>query len=580
MKARTLLFALLVVVLASFSFTAMAQDVAREDTAIFDRDGRVGPQPAFDNYNLYLPNNLGNGGLGQAVLEPLAILNYETGEIMPWLAAGSSSNDSLDVWTLHLREGAEWSDGEAVDAEDVVFTFEMLLNPENAGLWRAPNVQTWVESIEAVDAQTVQFNLKTPNPRFGLDFLTLKLGFNILIMPEHIWADEDPFTFKNFPPVGSGPYTLTSANETTWVYDRNDDWWGAKTGALKMPEPMRLMWIITGNDQIRTSLAINNEVDSIMDVTLGAFEAMQANNDKIFAWVDGMPFVWLDPCARQLSFQTDVEPWDNPDMRWAINHIVDRDEIIAIAYEGVTIPSRTLFVEYGSMFPFIDAIEDAGMGLSSTSNHMAAEELLTANGYTRGGDGLWQDADGHVLNLSIQVHEGFIEKRRITSVLVEQLRAFGVNASAAVIAGPTWDDNKRFGNYEATTDWDSCGSINEPWASMDRYSARHYVPIGERSSGANHVRWSGMNNEAYSEIVEQIGALPLGDPQIIPLVLEAYQYIYEDLPFLPLNQATKLIPFNSTYWEGWPTTENNFNHPATWWQSTHQIISELRKAGS
>ena len=580
MKARTLLFALLVVVLASFSFTAMAQDVAREDTAIFDRDGRVGPQPAFDNYNLYLPNNLGNGGLGQAVLEPLAILNYETGEIMPWLAAGSSSNDSLDVWTLHLREGAAWSDGEAVDAEDVVFTFEMLLNPENAGLWRAPNVQTWVDSVETIDAHTVQFNLKTPNPRFGLDFLTLKLGFNLMIVPEHIWAGQDPFTFKNFPPVGSGPYTLTSADETTWIYDRNDDWWGAKTGALKMPEPLRLMWIITGNDQIRTSLAVNNEVDSIMDVTLGAFEAMQANNDKIFAWVDGMPFVWLDPCARQLSFQTDVEPWDNPDMRWAINHIVDRDNIIEVAYEGVTIPSRTLFVEYGSMFPFIDAIEDAGMGLSSTSNHMAAEELLTANGYTRGGDGLWQDADGHVLNLSIQVHEGFIEKRRITSVLVEQLRAFGVNASAAVIAGPTWDDNKRFGNYEATTDWDACGSINEPWASLDRYSARHYVPIGERSSGANHVRWSGMNNEAYSEIVEQIGALPLGDPQIIPLVLEAYQYIYEDLPFLPLNQATKLIPFNSTYWEGWPTTENNFNHPATWWQSTHQIISELRKAGS
>ena len=109
MKARTILFVLLAVVLASFSFTAMAQDVAREDTAIFDRDGRVGPQPNFDNYNPYVPNNLGNGGLGQAVYEPLAILNYETGEIMPWLAASSSSNDSLDVWTLHLREGAEWS---------------------------------------------------------------------------------------------------------------------------------------------------------------------------------------------------------------------------------------------------------------------------------------------------------------------------------------------------------------------------------------------------------------------------------------------------------------------------------------
>ena len=579
MKARTLIFALLVIGIAAFSFTAMAQDVAREDTVIFDRDGRVGPQPAFDNYNPYLPNNLGNGGLGQAVFEPLFILNYETGEIMPWLAAGASSNDSLDVWTLNLREGSTWSDGEALDADDVLFTFDLLGDPGNLALWKAGEVQTWVESVEAIDAQTVQFNLKAPNPRFQLDLLTVKIGGNLLIMPEHVWADQDPLTFKNFPPVGSGPYTLTSADETSWVYDRNDDWWGAATGALSMPEPLRLIWIITGNDQIRTTLGVDNEVDSIMDVTLGAFEAMQAQNDNIFAWVEGMPFVWLDPCPRQVSFQTQNAPWDNADLRWAVNNIVDRDEIIAIAYEGVTIPSRTMFVEYGAMFPFIDAIEDAGMAFSTTSNLAAAEELLTANGYSRGGDGLWQDADGSVLSLAIEAHEGFIEKRRITSVLVEQLRAFGINASAKVVAGPTWGDNKRFGNYEATTDWDACGSVNEPWASLDRYSGRHWVPIGERSSGSNHVRWDGMNNEAYSAIVEQIGSLPLGDPAIIDLVLEAYGYFYEDLPILPLNQATKLIPFNSTFWEGWPTAENNFNHPATWWQSTHQIISELHKAG-
>ena len=147
MKARTVLFVLLAVVVASFSFTAMAQDVAREDTVILDRDGREGPQPAFDNYNPYVPNNLGNGGLGQAIFEPLFILNYETGEIVPWLGESASSNDSLDVWTLNLREGAAWSDGEAMDADDVVFTFEMLMNPDNAGLWRAgkprPGLTAW-----------------------------------------------------------------------------------------------------------------------------------------------------------------------------------------------------------------------------------------------------------------------------------------------------------------------------------------------------------------------------------------------------------------------------------------------------
>ena len=39
-------------------------------------------------------------------------------------------------------------------------------------------------------------------------------------------------------------------------------------------------------------------------------------------------------------------------MRWAINHAISRQQVIDIAYEGVTIPSRTLYVEYGGMFPY------------------------------------------------------------------------------------------------------------------------------------------------------------------------------------------------------------------------------------
>ncbi len=584
MKARMILFALLVVILAAFSLTAYAQDVAREDTVVFDIDGPAGAVANFDQMNFMLPNNHRNKGLHQAVAEPLFILNYETGEIMPWLAESMTSNDSLDVWTLNLREGAEWSDGEAFDSEDVVFTMNLLLNDETAALNYAGNVQTWVESVEAMDPLTVQFNLTQPNPRFQLDFFSVRIWGGINMLPEHVWAGQDPYTFKFFDPeqgwpLGTGPYVLTSANETSWIYDRNDDWWGAKTGVFKLPEPQRAIWVVTGNDQIRTTMAVANELDSIMDVTLGAFEAMQAQNDNIFAWEEGMPFVWLDPCPRQLSFQTQVAPWDNAEMRWAINHAISRDQVIAIAYEGVTIPSRTLYVEYGAMFPIIDAIEEAGMAFSTTADLDAAAALLENNGYSRNDDGRWVDGNGDALSLEIQVHEGFIEKRRITTNLVEQLQTFGIDATAAVIAGPTWSDNKRFGNYEATTDWDACGSINEPWASLDRYTARWWVPVGERSSGSNHVRWDGPNNEAYSEIVAEIGSLPLGHPDVVDMVVDAYQYIYADLPFIPLNQATKLIPFNSTYWEGWPTAENNWNHPATWWQSTHQFFQEITKAG-
>ena len=282
MKARTLLFVLLVVVFAAISFTAVAQDVAREDTVVFDIDGPAGAVANYDQMNYLLPDRRNANGLHQAVMEPLFILNYETGQIMPWLAESMESNDTLDAWTLNLREGTEWADGEAFDAEDVVWTINLLLNDETSSLNYAGNVQTWIESVEMVDAQTVQFNLTQPNPRFQLDFFSVRIWGGILILPEHVWnsPDVDPFTFKYFDiekgyPLGTGPYVLTAANETTWVYDRNDDWWGAKTGVFKLPEPQRALWVVTGNDTIRTTMAVNNEIDSIMDVTLGAFQAMQ-----------------------------------------------------------------------------------------------------------------------------------------------------------------------------------------------------------------------------------------------------------------------------------------------------------------
>ena len=129
------------------------------------------------------------------------------------------------------------------------------------------------------------------------------------------------------------------------------------------------------------------------------------------------------------------------------------------------------------------------------------------------------------------------------------------------------------------TNWDNCDSVNEPWKSMNHLNTFFYVPIGERAS-ANNPRWNTDGAKAYSAIVDQIGVLPLGDPQVVDLVVEAYQYVYDETPFIPLVQASKLVPFDTTYWTGWPTAENNINHPATWWNSTHQIILNLHKAGT
>src|SRR5689334_12176142 len=86
-----------------------AQDITREETAIFDIDG--GRVLAPDIWNPFVPGNRRDHGFHQAMIEPLFILNYETGEFVPWLGESMTPNDALDVWTLKIRPGVKWSDG-------------------------------------------------------------------------------------------------------------------------------------------------------------------------------------------------------------------------------------------------------------------------------------------------------------------------------------------------------------------------------------------------------------------------------------------------------------------------------------
>lgn len=583
MKARTLLLVLLVGIFVTFSLTAVAQDVAREDTVIFDIDASDVPNP--NNFNWLVPGTNRNQGAHQAMWEPLFILNYESGEIQPWLGTSFDANETQDVWTLHLREGVKWSDGEDFNADDVVFTINMLLGDATATLAEAANMQQWVTSVEKIDDLTVQFNLTRPNPRFQLDYFSVRIWGSVLIMPEHIWAGQDPFTFTFYDaekgwPIGTGPYTLTLAESNRFVWDRNDAWWGAAAGFHDLPVPLRLIFQITGSEENKAQLMTNHQLDSVMNITLGAFEAIQARNPGVQAWNSALPYAWADPCPRQMSFNLTVAPWDNVNMRKAVAAIIDRQQIIDIAYEGTSEPSKTMFVQYGGMAPFIDAIVAAGMELPATGDAEAGKAMIEAEGYALNGSGIYEK-DGQALSADIVVNNSTAEYTRTVDVIVEQLRAAGIDATSRPVTGSTHGDNVNLGNFTLAYDWDACGSVNEPWVSMNRYTSRFVVPVGERSPGSNNwVRWNTEGTAAYSAIVEEIGSLPLGDPSIPGMVAEAYQHLYNEVPFIPLVQASKLVPFDTTYWTGWPTAENNYNHPATWWNSTHQIILNLQKAGS
>ena len=312
----------------------------------------------------------------------------------------------------------------------------------------------------------------------------------------------------------------------------------------------------------------------MQDITLGAYQAILGQNNKWVAFFPDKPYSWLDPCARIITLNSAKAPWDDKEMRQMLSLVMDRQQIIDIAYEGTTILAPYFWPAYPSMQPYADLIPQATMDKFLKPNTDAAAEILTAKGYVKGAK-YWAK-DGKDLTIEIQVPQDFIELIRVGDVYVEQLQKFGINASESKL-GSAFYDNSNTGAYEAQSNWFACGSVNEPWSTLNQFAGQA-APLGTNPKGPpidNGFRWY---NQQYTDLVAQIGVTKLDDPKLLDLTKQALAILYDELPAIPSAQARKLVPFNNTYWTGWPTNANYYMTPTDWWDNFVVTITTITKA--
>ena len=175
--------------------------------------------------NPHLSNGLKDSEASRITLEPLASFD-KTGNIVLFLAAeeptlengGVAKDGKSVIWKL--KQNVQWSDGTPFKAEDVVFTYEFVSNPD-VGATTAGAYEL-VESVEAIDDYTVKVNFKQINPAWFLVFM----GVEGMILPKHMFeayngrdAREAP---ANLMPVGTGPFQAKSFKPgNTVIYQPN-----------------------------------------------------------------------------------------------------------------------------------------------------------------------------------------------------------------------------------------------------------------------------------------------------------------------------------------------------------------------
>ncbi|MGQ0680544.1 MAG: ABC transporter substrate-binding protein [Actinomycetota bacterium] len=171
-------------------------------------------------------------------------------ELTPALASEMPeiSADGLTV-TVKLRDGVKWHDGEEFSSEDVVFTYEALLDPAVATSLRDLLFDA-LEGVEALDKTTVRFTLSRTDPAF-LDKLVIG------IVPAHILSGQDLNTTAfNINPIGTGPYVFEEFVEGERLsMTANPDYFG---GTVGVP---RLVFVFMDDENARVAQLEAGQID-------------------------------------------------------------------------------------------------------------------------------------------------------------------------------------------------------------------------------------------------------------------------------------------------------------------------------
>ncbi|MEU4690409.1 ABC transporter substrate-binding protein [Actinoplanes sp. NPDC023714] len=263
--------------------------------------------------------------VNQHVFEALVDLDPITRQPYPALAAAlpTASSDGL-TWTATLREGAKFSDGTAVTADDVVWSFQRALDPANASLMAS--FITFVDTVTAKDAKTVEFKLKSTFSLFPQRIAVIK------IVPKAKTGDAAASKAFDTAPIGSGPFTLVSANATAGVV------MGVNAG-YNGPRPAKVEKIT-----LRTT---PDNTARLNDLQGGSSQAIEAVPYLDVKSVSNGRTVDEKQAFNQmfLMFNCAAAPFDDKRVRQALHYAVDTQKLIATALQGYATPATSYLDE-------------------------------------------------------------------------------------------------------------------------------------------------------------------------------------------------------------------------------------------
>jgi peptide/nickel transport system substrate-binding protein len=446
----------------------------------------------------------------------------------PALAEDWETSDDGLTWTFDLRDDATWSDGEPLTADDVVHTYERVLDGGvEADSWLS--YLSSVDEVTAPDDYTVELRLKKPSATLPL--------LPIPILPEHVWSDvteEEANTFANEPDdgpiVGSGPFRLVegTAGGSTYRLEANPDYWG---GAPHVDE---VVYRVFKAEDPAVQALIKGEIDFVHDISPLQVQALEGR-DGIYAQLG------TDPYYEEFAFNTgavDMETGKplgdgspalrDPAFRHALGYAVDVERLAETAYQGALDPGQTIVPAFYDEFHWSPPDDEA-----FTFDLEEAGRLLDEAGYEVGPDGLRTMPDGSPIG-TLRLIGRTEEKRSITSMdfLKEWLAELGIEAEVIAM------ESNRLTNVILEGEFDV---FHWGWyVEADPDGMLSYMTCGQRGNWSD----SWYCNEEYDGLY-RAQSTELDDERRAETIHEMQQILWEESPYLVIGYTKTGQAFRS-----------------------------------
>ncbi|MFG2077668.1 ABC transporter substrate-binding protein [Nonomuraea maritima] len=502
------------------------------------------------------------------VYETLFHYDATAAQLKPWLAAGGSWIDDT-TYEVKLRPGITWSDGQPFTAADVKFSYELgkMETIPYADLW------TWLESIEAVDDQTVRFTFSQANYQ--------QWDFNLYgraIVPQHIWKDrgeKEVLDGVNENPVGTGAYKVMSSGQDRVVLQRRDDWWG-KTVLNMEPKPRYIVDIATPSNEVAMGMLLQKQLDLSNNFLPGVANLVNGNFGLTTYYAE--PPYMLSANTAWLVPNTTRKPMDDAAFRKALAHSINTKQIVESVYGNlVRASSPTGLLPQWEKFVDQDVVSSSGF----TFDTAKAKQLLADAGYRdRDGDGLVENKDGSKIDLTLIVPSGWTD-------WMESARAIAAGAKEAGIAvTPEFPDFNALVEQRTEGNFDLLVN-NDRQLSNSPYTYYEYIfqlPVQKQQNTVNYARYE---NEKAWDLTRQLDRIKTDDVAGMQEVISQLQKIHlDDLPAIPLWYNGLWAQSSTSVWKNWSSAQGNAPKTgATMWRNWFELggfetLTQLQPAGS